>query len=155
MRALFLCTLSLAVVLSTAAWTAAALARSPSSAAIASAHRDVEIAEIELRRYVNIEYPSQRDHLETQMILARAEIEIQRRLVEEYERMSRGKTSKPFLVTLSDARIALLAAELSYQRNCDAKSRLEKFHGEQCRLHELRLEAALDRLAALKNAAAS
>ena len=67
--------------------------------------------------------------------------------------MSRGKTSKPFLVSLSDARIALLGAELSYKRNCDEKNRLERFHSDQRRLHELKLEAAEQRLAALLKAA--
>ena len=119
---------------------------------IAAAQRDVEIAQLELRRYLNVEYPSQRDHLETQLTLAAAEIAIQEDLVREYERMSRGKTSRPFLVTLSDARIALLGAQLSYQRHCDALSRLKKFHGDQCRLLELRLEAAHARLAALVKA---
>jgi hypothetical protein len=121
-------------------------------AAISSARRDVEVAELELRRYLNVAYPSQRDHLDAQMILTKAEIEVQRRLVREYERMSRGKTSKPFLVTLSDARMALLSAQLSHQRHCDEKSRLEKFHSDQCRLYELRVDAAREHLTALLNA---
>ena len=124
-------------------------ARSAPSDAIASARRDVEIAELELRRYLRVEYPSQRDHLAAQMTLARAEVNVQRRLVREYERLSRGKTSKPFLVKFSDARMALLAAEVSYQRNCDEKSRLEKFHSSQRRLLELRVEAARERLKSL------
>ena len=123
-------------------------ARCASPEAIVSARRDVEIAELELRRYLNVAYPSQRDHFAAQMTLAKAEIEVQRGLVREYERMSRGKTSKPFLVTLADARLALLAAELSYQRNCDEKNRLEKFHSSQRRLYELRVEQARARLKA-------
>jgi hypothetical protein len=125
------------------------VAQDPSDEAIAAAERDVEIAEIEYRKYLNVEYPTRRQELESQMILSAAEIEVNRRFVCEYERMSRGKTSQVFLVTLADARLALLKAELQYEHLDAEKSRLENFHGDQCRLYELRLDAARARLAEL------
>ena len=119
------------------------------AAAIEAARRDVEIAELELRRYLVVEYPASRKQLESQIAMAYAEIKSNRLLVREYERMSRGKTSQPFLVTLEDARLALLAAELRYDELRDQKSNLEKFHSDQCRLYELRVAAARQRLRSL------
>ena len=134
--------------------TIAAPARAAgSSAAIDAARRDVEIAELELRRYLVIDYPARRTPLESQITMARAEIQTNRRLVREYERMSRGKTSRPFLVTLADARLTLLAAELRHHQLCQQKSNLEKFHGDQRRLYELHIEAARQRLESLLKAA--
>jgi hypothetical protein len=123
-----------------------------SSAAIDAARRDVEIAQLELRRYLVIDYPAQRTQLDSQIAMAHAEIESNRRLVREYERMSRGKTSRPFLVTLEDARLALLAAKLRHHQLGQQKSNLEKFHSDQCRLYELHVEAARQRLESLLKA---
>ena len=123
-----------------------------SSATVDAARRDNEIAELALRRYVVVDYPTQRTHLESQITMAHAEIQFQRRLVREYERMSRGKSSRPFLVTLEDARLALLAAELRHGHLSEQKSNLGKFHRDQCRLFELHIEAARQRLKLLLKA---
>lgn len=126
--------------------------RASLSAAIADAARDLEIAQLRLRRYDRVEYPSTLRQLESQIKLAQAELEIWRHRVAEYAPFDRWVGSAPMLITLDDARLNVLRYERALGDLRDDRDALEHSRRDQLRLFELEAQSAAARLLKLRQA---
>ena len=122
--------------------------------AIEDAARDLEIAQLRLRRYDRVEYPSSLRHLESQIKLAQAELEIWRHRMTEYASFDRWVGSSPMLITLDDAKLNVLRFERLVADLRADKESLEHSRRDQLRLHELEAQSAASRLLKLRQARA-
>src|SRR4051812_14482209 len=80
--------------------------------AIAAARRKHEIAALRLRQFERAEYPLALRRIENDLKIAEAERDVQQRRIKEYGDNGVFKYSEAFLVTLQEAKLALLRAEL-------------------------------------------
>jgi len=120
---------------------------------LADAARDLEIAQLRLRRYDTYGYPLSLRRLESQIKLAQAELESWRRRVREYEQFDKFVGSAPVLLTLDDARLAVLRFQTDLDDSVHEKELLERSRRDQYRLLKLEVEAAARRLAGVRKAA--
>ena len=117
---------------------------------LAAARRSLEAAQIELRLYEKVDYPLQRRRLQSKIKLIEAELESHQRHITEYEQFTKFTHSAPFFHTLAEVRLAKLDAELLLEDTQEEKDLCERFHPDRCRLYELRVEAAQQRVAAFE-----
>lgn len=118
--------------------------------AIESAERDMEIAKIRADRYVRVDYPLEVRKLEGQIKLTQAELEIWKKRVEEYQRITELTESNVMLITLDEARLSVLRLTLTLDDLQEEKLLVTRQHGQQRRLFELEAAAAHSRLAQLR-----
>jgi hypothetical protein len=116
----------------------------------AAARRALEIAKIELRLYLQVEYPRELRRLESQIRLTELEIKSYEERLREYRSVDKFSTGRPLLVTLQDVRLCLLEAELRLEDLRAERAALVRFHSDQWRLLELRAHEARLRLAELE-----
>jgi len=116
----------------------------------AAARRDLEIAKIELRLYLQVEYPRQLRQLDAQIKLGAAEVAAYERRRREYRAFDRFSTGGPLLIAGQDLRIRLLEAELCLENLRAERSALVRFHSDQWRLLELRVHEARARVVELE-----
>jgi len=117
--------------------------------ALADARRALEIAKLEHRLYVQVDYPRERRCLDSRIKIISAEIDALKDRVREYEKYHRSRYSKPFLTSLQECRLALLDAELRLKDARAEQSALYRFHSDRTRLFELKEEAARARVVTL------
>jgi hypothetical protein len=120
--------------------------------ALRSARRDVEMAQLRLRRYELVDFPLQLRKLDSRIKLLEAEQDVWRERVREYQQFDKWVGSNPVLITLADARLSLLQAETELDDARQERHVLQEQHQSDCRLLELEVEAAEDRLRALEPA---
>ena len=118
-------------------------------AALTEARRALEIAKIEMRLYLQVEYPKERRCLDAQIELLSAEIDALKERAREYQRLQRSRSSRPFLTSLQEIELALLDAKLRLKDVRADRTALHRFHPDCTRLHELRVETARARVVAL------
>jgi hypothetical protein len=116
----------------------------------AAARHDLELAKIELRLYMQVEYPRQRRHLDAQIKLTQAEVDAYNERLREYRAFDRFSTGRPLLVPMQDLRLCLLEAELRLNDLQAERNALVRFHSDQWRILELKVEQARWRLAELE-----
>jgi hypothetical protein len=127
-----------------------AIAQDASSNERAAARRDLEIAKLELRHYLQVEYPRQKRHLDAQIQLTEAEVRALRDRLREYRPFDRFSTGGALFVTIQDARMCLLDAELRLDDLRAERNHLIRFHSDQWRLLEIRAYEARARVAELE-----
>lgn len=120
---------------------------------LADAARELEMAQLRLRRYDAYEYPLALRRLESQIKLAQAELESWRRRVREYEQFDKFVGSAPVLLTLDEARLAVLRYQTGLDDLVHEKELLERSRRDQYRLLKLEVDAAARRLALARKAA--
>lgn len=118
--------------------------------ALRAAERDLEIAQIRLRRYENVEFPLAVRKLDSRIRLHEAEAPVWERRIKEYEKLDRFVASNGMLVTLDDARLTLAQVRSELDDARHEKRVLQDDYRDQRRLLELEVEAACYRLAQLR-----
>ena len=108
------------------------------------------MAKLDLQNYWQVEYPRQRRELNLAIELAEAEIqgnEDQQYALRPYTRFSLGE---PFPLTIANLRVCRKAAEIRLSNLHAERNTLIRFHGEQFRILEMRVQAARQRVAELE-----
>ena len=116
----------------------------------AAARRELELAKIELRHYVQIEYPRSRRHLDAQIRLTEAEIRDYRQRLRAYRPFDRFSTGNPFMITLQELRMCLLGAELRLRDLWAERNALVRYHSDEWRALEMVVYEARLRVAAIE-----
>ena len=129
--------------------TACAQGESYQSARMA-ARRALETAKIELRLYLQVEYPRQRRRLDAHIALAEEEIRIYKERRREYAPAMRWSTGRPLSITMQDLRLCTMDAEFTLRDLYADRNALSRFHSDQWRLLELRVEEARAEVAAIE-----
>lgn len=117
--------------------------------ALADARRSLEIANLELRLYRQVEFPRKQRQLSSEIQLVSAEIRALQHRVREYKGFHRSRYSAPFLVSLQIAELALLDAELHLKDLRAEQNAHRRFHADHARLFELKAAAARSRVVRL------
>ena len=115
-----------------------------------NARRELEIAKLELRLYLQVEYPRELRHLDSEIKLTDAEIKAREERLREYRPFDKFQLGQPFLVTLQHERLGLLDAQLRLKDLKAERFALVRFHSDHARLLELRAMDARARLAELE-----
>jgi hypothetical protein len=117
------------------------------------ARRALERAKIELRLYVQVEYPREQRRLDAQIELTRAQIDVYRQRLRDCRPFDRFSTGGALTGPIQDLKLCLLEAELRLNDLQAERDALVRFHSDQWRLLELRVYEARVRLAELEHAA--
>jgi len=116
----------------------------------AVARRELELAKMELRHYVQVEYPRLRRHLDAEIRLTQAEIRNYKARLHEYRPFDRFSTGSPFTITLQELRMCLLAAELRLRDLWAERNALVRYHSDEWRVLEMVVYEARLRVAAIE-----
>lgn len=116
----------------------------------AAARRELESAKLELRHYLQVEYPRQRRHLDAQIQLTQAEVQAYQERLREYRPFNKFSTGQALFVTIQDTRICLMDAELRLNDLRAERNNLIRFHSDQWRMLEIRAFQIRARLAELE-----
>jgi hypothetical protein len=119
-------------------------------AARAAARRALEMANLELRLYLQVEHPREMRHLDAQIKLAEAELKAYEERRREYEPFNKFSTGRPLLLPLQSLRLCLLEAELRVDDLRAERNALIRFHSDRWRLLELRALDARQRVIELE-----
>src|SRR5262245_42760326 len=115
-----------------------------------AARQELELAKLDLQNYWQVEYPRQRRELNAAIELADEEI----RGIEEQQNILRPFTrftlDEPFPLTWAELRVCRKAADLRLNNLLAERNNLIRFHGDQFRILELRVQAARQRVAELE-----
>jgi hypothetical protein len=115
-----------------------------------SARRDLEIAQMELRSYWQVEYPRKQRHLNAAIGLTEAEIRDFKAQLRDWEPYNRFTYGSAFLITVQNTRWCLRDAELRLRDLWAERNALVRFHSDQWRLLEMRVFDARLRVAELE-----
>lgn len=122
-------------------------------ALVRQAERNVEMARLRQRHYIQSEFPLRLRQLNADMKIVDAEIRLLRKRVDAYEYVShrdRNDYSSPTTVNVRQMENALLAAELEREQVKAERTSLIENDRSRRRLFQLELEAALDELDLLR-----
>ena len=122
----------------------------PSWQARFAARHDLELAKIELRNYWLVEYPRQVRELNAAIELTQAEICNNQALQNEYRPFTQFTIGEPFPITIQNLQMCLKAAEIRLKNLQAEKMALIRFHGDQFRFLELKVQVARQRVADLE-----
>lgn len=140
---------SFAVIVLCAVGSAGAQSQASREARIA-ARQELELAKLDLQNYWQVEYPRRRRELNAAIELADEEI----RGIEEQENILRPFTrftlDEPFPLTWAELRICRKAADIRLNNLLAERNNLIRFHGDQFRMLEMRVQAARERVVALE-----
>lgn len=120
------------------------------AAARAAARRELLLAKLELRHYQQVEYPRLRRHLQAEIDLTEAEIRAYKRQLHEYRPFSRFSVGQPFTVTIEEIRLSLLEAELRLRDLWEERNALIRFHSDDWRFLEMKVQEARVRVVAIE-----
>ena len=109
-----------------------------------TALRELETAQLQLRLYEQQEYPQKLRRFDREIELAQAHVEFYQGRIAEYEQFERFSTGNPLSLSLEEARLGLLQAELKLDELKDDRAMLIRHHPLRCRLFQLQVEAAQD-----------
>ncbi len=113
----------------------------------ASARRALEAANLELRLYLQVDYPREQRHLDADIQIAEAENKAYEDRLREYHSFDSFSTGRPLLYPMQDLRICLLQAQLRLDDLRAERNALVRFHSDRWRLLELRALEARQRVA--------
>jgi len=122
----------------------------PSMQARVAARHELEMAKIELRNYWQIEYPRQRRALNAAIELTEAEIKVYEERLNAYRPFTRFTIGEPLLVTIQDLQMCLKESELRLKDLQAERANLIRFHGDDFRALEIRVQQARLRVAELE-----
>jgi hypothetical protein len=115
-----------------------------------SAQRDLELAEIRLRRFENVEFPLSLRKLQSRIRLLSAEVPVWERRIREYKDLDKFVGSSGVLITLDDARLTLLQVRTELEDLEHERRVVQDGYSDQRRLLALEVEVACERLKLLK-----
>jgi hypothetical protein len=121
-------------------------------AVVAAARRQLELAQLKLRLYERDEHPRQLGQVERAIEMQRAKLESFRRRVREFEQFDKFEYSAPLFITLEDARLDVVAAELRLRELEDERFLLIRSRSDRARMMQLEIEAAAAQYNALVDA---
>jgi hypothetical protein len=116
----------------------------------ATLRRELESAKLDLRHYLQVEYPRQRRHLDAQIQLTEAEVRALKDRLRGYRPFSKFPTGNALMVTVQHAQMCLLDAELRLADLRAERNNLIRFHSDEWRVLEMRAFDVRMRLAELE-----
>lgn len=108
------------------------------------------LAQLELRNYWQVEYPRQRRELNLAIEITQAEIDGTRDQQEALRPFTRFTIGEPFPLTVANLRVCRKSAELRLNNLQAERNSLIRFHGEDFRILEMRVQAARQHVADLE-----
>jgi hypothetical protein len=115
-----------------------------------AARQELELAKLDLQNYWQIEYPRQRRELNLAIELTQAEIEGNQEQQESLRPFTRFSLGEPFPLTIANLRVCRKAAELRLNALQAERNMLIRFHGDQFRILQMRVQAARQRVLELE-----
>jgi hypothetical protein len=119
----------------------------------AQTRRALEIANLELRYYLQVEYPRELRRLDSAIRFTLAELEAVRERLRGYGPYTSFNTGQPFLLSIQEDKLCLLDTELRLRDLRDERCALVRFHTDHIRLLELKAQDIRERLILLENTA--
>ncbi len=127
-----------------------AAAQQEGAASLRTAERNLEIAHLQLKQFIRVDYPLELRRLDSEIKMSEAEINSLLRRLDEFGSFHRHtRYSRPFFTTVEDQRLLLLAAELRRSDLRKKKCLMQQSYQDRKRLLELQVEAAAETLEAL------
>jgi hypothetical protein len=115
-----------------------------------AARQELEFAKLDLQNYWQIEYPRQRRELNLAIELTQAEIEGNQEQQESLRPFTRFSLGEPFPLTIANLRICRQSAEIRLNNLQAERNMLIRFHGDQFRILQMRVQAARQRVVDLE-----
>jgi hypothetical protein len=115
-----------------------------------AARRALEAAKIDLRFYLQVDYPRERRRLDAQIALVEEEIKIYKERQREYEPFMRWSTGRPFSITVQELKLCLMDAEFKLRELYADRNALQRFRSDQWRLLELKVAEARAQVIAIE-----
>src|SRR5215203_4956055 len=140
---------SLAILAFCSGTTALAQQQSSLQARMA-ARQELELAKLDLQNYWQIEYPRQRRELNLAIELTQAEILGYKEQQQSLRPFTRFSIGEPFPLTIANLRVCCKSAELRLNDLQAERNSLVRFHGDQFRILEWRVQAARRRVVELE-----
>jgi hypothetical protein len=138
------------------------LSLAPNSAAFAddaalvaermAARRELALAKLELRHYWQVEYPRQRRHLNAAIELTELEVRNMKRLLRSYDPFDNFITGQPLELTIQELKLCLYEAELRLRDLWAERNALVRFHSDDWRILEMKVQDARMRVVELEPA---
>src|SRR6476620_7046611 len=140
---------SLAIVAICGATSALAQNQGSLQARIA-ARQELRMAQLDLQNYWQIEYPRQRRELNLAIEVTQSEIKNNQEAQESLRPFTHFSLGEPFPLTIANLRICRTSAELRLNDLIAERNSLIRFHGDQFRVLEMRVQAARQRVVDLE-----
>jgi hypothetical protein len=140
----------LLVIVATCSATSAFAQNQASLHARVAARQELELAKLDLQNYWQIEYPRQRREIDLAIELTQAEIQGNQEQQESLRPFTRFSIGEPFPLTIANLRICRQSAELRLNNLQAERNMLIRFHGDQFRILQMRVQAARQRVAELE-----
>ncbi len=115
-----------------------------------AARQELELAKLDLQNYWQIEYPRRRCELSLAIELTEAEIKGNQEQQESLRPFTRFSLGEPFPLTIADLKMCRASAEARLNDLRAQRNVLIRFHGDQFRILEMRVQAARQRVADLE-----
>jgi hypothetical protein len=115
-----------------------------------AARQDLEMAQLDLQNYWQIEYPRQRREINLAIELTQSEIQANQDAQDSLRPFTRFNIGEPFPLTIANLRICRQSAELRLNSLLADRNTLIRFHGDQFRILQMRVQAARQRLVDLE-----
>lgn len=112
--------------------------------------RALEMAKLEMRLYLQVEYPRELRHLDSAIRLTTAEVDAVRQRLRAYGPYTRFDTGQPFTLSIQEDKLCLLDAELRLRDLRAERAVLIRFRSDHWRLLELKAQEIRDRLVLLE-----
>jgi hypothetical protein len=107
-----------------------------------SARHALECAKLDYQLYTQVDFPREVRHLESSVKFTKAEVDMLDRRVREFNRFNRFEIGRPLHVSFENAKLALLDAQLRLKDLEAELFALRRFHGDRCRMLELKVYQA-------------
>jgi hypothetical protein len=117
---------------------------------IANTRRALEMANLELRLYLQVDYPRELRHLDSAIELTQAELDAAKERLRAYGPFTHFDTGQPFLLSIQEDQHCQLDAELRLRDLKAERDALVRFHSDQARLLELKAQDIRDHLVQLE-----
>jgi hypothetical protein len=118
-----------------------------------NARRELQLAKLESRNYLQIEYPRMRRQLDAAITLTDAELRAYNERVRRYRPFDRFSTGSLYQLALQDLRLCILDAELRLRDLRAERNNLHRFRLEEWKTLEMRVDDARARVAEIEAAA--
>jgi hypothetical protein len=115
-----------------------------------AAREELILAKLDLQNYWQVEYPRQRRELNMAIELTQAEIDGNREQQESLRPFTRFSIGEPFPLTVANLRVCGKAAEIRLSNLQAERNALVRFHSDDFRILEMRVQAARQRVAELE-----
>ncbi len=115
-----------------------------------AARQELALAKLDLQNYWQVEYPRQQRDLNMAIELTQAEIQGYEEQQEAFRPFTRFTIGEPFPLTIANLRVCRKAAEIRLNNLQAERNTLIRFHADQFRILEVRVQVARQRVADLE-----